>query len=140
MKEVVRTCEEFTAKLDMHPSFNLIGGDPILAPDFCPLVEYLHEKGYSYSVAGNPFHLTDDVLKRLEKGLSESELVRWKNVLEWERQAIVEGDIPFFWIVAGQHGLYGDIGSDPIIPGFMNMPFGAWKPCAMPILLYSAPI
>ncbi len=67
MKEVVRTCEEFTAKLDMHPYFNLIGGDPILAPDFWPLVEYLHEKGYSYAVAGNPFHLTDDVLKRLKE-------------------------------------------------------------------------
>ncbi len=66
MKEVVRLCEEFSAKMDMKPTFAIIGGDPILAPDFWPLCEYLHEKGYTYAIGGNPFHLTDEVLKRMK--------------------------------------------------------------------------
>ncbi len=66
MEEVLRKCEEFTAKLDMKPTFAITGGDPILAPDFWKLAELLKSKGYTYALMGNPFHLTPDVLKRLK--------------------------------------------------------------------------
>lgn len=65
MQEVIAKCEEFTAKMDMRPSFVITGGDPVLAPDFWPLAEYLHEKNYTYALMGNPFHLDEEVCNRL---------------------------------------------------------------------------
>ena len=66
MTEVLRKCEEFTAKMDMRPNFAITGGDPVLAPDFWKLSDLLKEKGYRYTIMGNPFHLTPEVCKRLK--------------------------------------------------------------------------
>ena len=67
MREVICKCEEFTAKLDMKPTFAITGGDPLLAPDFWKLAELLREKGYTYVLMGNPFHLNEEVCRRLKK-------------------------------------------------------------------------
>ena len=53
----------------------------------------------------------EDVLKRLEKGLKESDLVRWKGIIECERRSIIKGDIPYFSINSGETCLRaGDTG------------------------------
>ena len=67
MREVVRKCEEFTGQMDMRPNFAITGGDPLLAPDFWKLAEYLKEKQLRYALMGNPFHLNEEVLKRLKE-------------------------------------------------------------------------
>ena len=67
MREVICKCEEFTAKLDMKPTFAITGGDPLLAPDFWKLAELLREKGYTYVLMGNPFHLNEEVCRRLKE-------------------------------------------------------------------------
>ena len=67
LAEVVRKCEEFTARLDMKPAFAITGGDPLLSPDFWYLAELLKEKNYSYSMMGNPFHLNEEVCRRLKE-------------------------------------------------------------------------
>lgn len=66
MTEVLDKLEEFTARMDMRPYFSITGGDPVLAPDFWKLASLLKEKGYSYNLMGNPFHLTPEVCKRLK--------------------------------------------------------------------------
>ncbi len=60
------------------------------------------------------------VLKRLEKGMSKSELERWKNVLTWERDAMIEGDIPYFSLCIGSSDLYGDVGKKVLIPRYLE--------------------
>ena len=51
------------------------------------------------------------VLKRLEKGLKDTDLVRWKGIIECERRGIIKGDIPYFSIDSGETCLRaGDTG------------------------------
>ena len=57
----------------------------------------------------------EQALKGLEKGLSDADLKRWDKVLSWERSCIREGDIPYFWLIAGQKGLWGDRKAAPLI-------------------------
>lgn len=66
MREVLRKCDEFTAKLDMHPLFYITGGDPILHPDFWKLAELMKEQKRPFAMMGNPFHLSEEVCKRLK--------------------------------------------------------------------------
>lgn len=58
----LKMCDEINHK----PYFAITGGDPILHPDFWMLLEKLNDLDISYSVMGNPFHLNDDVCKRLK--------------------------------------------------------------------------
>ena len=48
------------------PYFYLTGGDPILNADFWRLTKLLKSKAIPFTVLGNPFHLTDEVCKRLK--------------------------------------------------------------------------
>ena len=59
-------------------------------------------------------------LARLDKGLSPDELNRWRRVLDWERQSIREGDVPYFWFRAGETGLRGDVKGSVLIPDFLE--------------------
>ena len=45
----------------------ITGGDPILHSRFWDILEYLHQNEIGFSILGNPFHLTDDVCKRLHE-------------------------------------------------------------------------
>ena len=51
---------------DRLPYFYITGGDPILHPDFWPLLELLAIKRIPFTLMGNPFHLTDEVCQRLK--------------------------------------------------------------------------
>jgi radical SAM/SPASM domain protein of ACGX system len=48
------------------PYFYLTGGDPILHPDFWKLLELMKEQKIPFTILGNPFHLTDEVCRRLK--------------------------------------------------------------------------
>jgi len=65
MLSVIENCEEMCEKLNRIPYFYITGGDPVLHKDFWRLLELLKSKGIAFSIMGNPFHLTDEVCKRL---------------------------------------------------------------------------
>jgi radical SAM/SPASM domain protein of ACGX system len=54
------------ADLDRVPYFYITGGDPILNEDFWRLLSLFKEKCIAFSILGNPFHLNDEVCKRLK--------------------------------------------------------------------------
>lgn len=66
MKKVIANCEDMCEQLDRKPYFYITGGDPILHPDFWRLMEIIKEKMIPFSLMGNPFHLTDEVCKKLK--------------------------------------------------------------------------
>lgn len=67
MEEVVANCEDFCAVYDRLPYFYITGGDPILHPDFWKLLTLLKSREIPFTILGNPFHLTDDVCKKLRE-------------------------------------------------------------------------
>lgn len=66
MQQVVDNVEEFCRTFRRLPYFYITGGDPILHPDFWKLMELLKERHIPFTILGNPFHLTDENLKRLK--------------------------------------------------------------------------
>ena len=66
MRQVVDNCEDFCEMYDRQPYFYITGGDPILSPDFWPLLELLSVKRIPFTIMGNPFHLTDEVCERMK--------------------------------------------------------------------------
>jgi radical SAM/SPASM domain protein of ACGX system len=66
MQSVVDNCSEMCQKYDRLPYFYITGGDPILHPNFWNLLALLKEKEIPFSILGNPFHLNDEVCKRLK--------------------------------------------------------------------------
>jgi radical SAM/SPASM domain protein of ACGX system len=67
MKRVIANIEDMCDRLERTPYFYITGGDPILHPDFWKLMELIREKGYKFTIMGNPFHLTDEVCQRLKE-------------------------------------------------------------------------
>ena len=65
MEAVIDNCCEMCERFHRRPSFSLTGGDPILHPVFCHLVELLWERGLTFAIMGNPFHLSDTMCERL---------------------------------------------------------------------------
>lgn len=65
MEKVVDSCVEMCHKLSRIPYFYITGGDPILHPDFWKLCELLRQKDITFGILGNPFHLNDEVCKKL---------------------------------------------------------------------------
>lgn len=66
MEKVVANCENFCEVYGRAPYLYITGGDPILHPDFWRLMELLREKRIPFTILGNPFHLTDEVCRRLK--------------------------------------------------------------------------
>lgn len=66
MDVVFANCLEFCEAYGRRPYFYLTGGDPILHPDFWSLLEKFKENEIPFTIMGNPFHLDDDVSKRLK--------------------------------------------------------------------------
>ena len=66
MQDVVANCEDFCEMYGRLPYFYITGGDPILHPDFWPLLELLAIKKIPFTLMGNPFHLTDEVCQRMK--------------------------------------------------------------------------
>lgn len=65
MQDVIANVEDFCSVYGRTPYFYITGGDPILHPDFWKLMELLKEKQIAFTILGNPFHLTDEVCRRL---------------------------------------------------------------------------
>ena len=66
MQETFSNCLDFCKVYDRLPYFYITGGDPILHPDFWKLLGLLKEHGIPFTILGNPFHLTDEVCRRLK--------------------------------------------------------------------------
>lgn len=67
MTVVLENCEDFCETFDRRPYFYLTGGDPILHPDFWWLLEKFRERSIPFTIMGNPFHLTEDVCRRMKE-------------------------------------------------------------------------
>lgn len=62
----------------------------------------------------------EEVLKSLEKGLSAKDLARWARILSWEKDCILEDDVPYFCFLAGGRELYGAMDSPALITDFLE--------------------
>ena len=65
MEQVIESCVQMCESLGRTPYFYITGGDPILHKDFWRLAGLLKEKKITFGILGNPFHLNDEVCKRL---------------------------------------------------------------------------
>ena len=60
-------CLDFCQVYDRLPYFYITGGDPILHPDFWKLLELMKAHSIPFTILGNPFHLDDQVCRRLKE-------------------------------------------------------------------------
>jgi radical SAM/SPASM domain protein of ACGX system len=65
MQCTVENCLDFCRTYDRLPYFYLTGGDPILHPEFWKLLALLKQHDIPFTILGNPFHLDDEVCRRL---------------------------------------------------------------------------
>jgi radical SAM/SPASM domain protein of ACGX system len=66
MKSVLSNCLEFCNRFNREPYFYITGGDTILHPNFWELMHLIKDIGAEFTILGNPFHLTDEVCKKLK--------------------------------------------------------------------------
>lgn len=66
MKKVIANIEDMCVRLRRIPYFYITGGDPILHSKIWDLLKIIRSKGYKFTLMGNPFHLNDEVCKRLK--------------------------------------------------------------------------
>ena len=66
MRYVLQNCCEMCDTYDRLPYFYITGGDPILHPNFWDLLKLLKDKNIPFTILGNPFHLNDDICKKLK--------------------------------------------------------------------------
>ena len=67
MQDTFYNCLDFCEMYDRLPYFYITGGDPILHPDFWKLLELLREHDIPFTIMGNPFHLNDEVCRKLKE-------------------------------------------------------------------------
>jgi radical SAM/SPASM domain protein of ACGX system len=68
LSECVKVLDDFILfckRINKTPSLTLTGGDPLLYPRIWEFLEIVSAKKISFSILGNPFHLTDEVAKKL---------------------------------------------------------------------------
>lgn len=63
---VLDNIENMAQRLHRTPYLYITGGDPLLHSRFWDLVNEVHNRGISYCLMGNPFHLNNDVCERLK--------------------------------------------------------------------------
>ena len=66
MESVLENCMDMCKKANRLPYFYITGGDPILHSRFWDLMALLKENNIPFSLLGNPFHLNDEVCKKLK--------------------------------------------------------------------------
>lgn len=66
IESVLHNCTEMCKKLNRLPYFYISGGDPILHRDFWQVLELLKLQNLAFSILGNPFHLNDEVCRKLK--------------------------------------------------------------------------
>lgn len=62
LNDFIETCK----KMNAEPAIAITGGDPLLYSKFWEFSKILKKKNIKYSILGNPFHLSYDIVKRLE--------------------------------------------------------------------------
>jgi radical SAM/SPASM domain protein of ACGX system len=67
MQDTFYNCLDFCSVYDRLPYFYITGGDPILHPDFWKLLALLKEHDIPFTILGNPFHLNDEVCRKLKE-------------------------------------------------------------------------
>ncbi len=63
---VIRQCIDMCRKMDRLPYFYITGGDPILHKKFWSILSLLKDRDIPFTILGNPFHITDEVCRRLK--------------------------------------------------------------------------
>ena len=66
-EKVIKNCIEMCEKMKRLPYFYITGGDPILHKDFWKIAKILKDKEIPFGILGNPFHLNDEVCKKLRE-------------------------------------------------------------------------
>lgn len=66
MKRVLNDFIHSCSKMDCNPYFTITGGDPLMFDNIWELLELIHENEAPFAILGNPFHLSYDIVKRLE--------------------------------------------------------------------------
>jgi len=67
MQDTFWNCLDFCRMYDRLPYFYITGGDPILHPDFWRLLGLLKEHDIPFTIMGNPFHLNDEVCRKMRE-------------------------------------------------------------------------
>lgn len=67
MKKTFDNCLDFCNAFNRLPYFYITGGDPILHPDFWELLKMMKSHSIPFTILGNPFHLNDEVCKKLKE-------------------------------------------------------------------------
>lgn len=67
VEKVIINCIEMCEKMKRLPYFYITGGDPILHKDFWKIAQMLKDKEIPFGILGNPFHLNDEVCKKLRE-------------------------------------------------------------------------
>ncbi len=67
MTTVLENIHDFCRKANRLPYLYITGGDPILHPDFWPLLKILKTAGIPFTIMGNPFHLTDEACRKMKE-------------------------------------------------------------------------
>jgi radical SAM/SPASM domain protein of ACGX system len=67
VEKVINNCIEMCEKMKRLPYFYITGGDPILHKDFWEIAKFLKVKEIPFGILGNPFHLNDEVCKKLRE-------------------------------------------------------------------------
>ena len=67
MEKVLNNIAGFCAAYDRTPYLYITGGDPLLHPYFWKLMEMVKKRQLPFAILGNPFHLNDEVCKRLKE-------------------------------------------------------------------------
>ena len=65
MIHTLNQIEDLCEKMNRTPYIYLTGGDPILHPKFWNLLEEFHSRKIRFCIMGNPFHLTNEVCKKM---------------------------------------------------------------------------
>ena len=64
---VLANFERMCLRMQRLPYLNITGGDPILHSRFWDFLELVHSRSIPFTIMGNPFHLTDEVGRRLKE-------------------------------------------------------------------------
>ncbi len=67
MEETFYNCLDFCQVYGRLPYFYITGGDPILHLDFWRILELLKAHHVPFTIMGNPFHLNDEVCRKLKE-------------------------------------------------------------------------
>lgn len=67
VEKVINNCVAMCEKMKRLPYFYITGGDPILHKDFWKITKILKDKEIPFGILGNPFHLDDEVCRRLRE-------------------------------------------------------------------------